>query len=67
MAPFHALACRAIDIETRRALSMDPSWGEGAYGPLQPATDETTGLPLLHLPAEFRYLSFGWTGRPASS
>jgi secreted PhoX family phosphatase len=34
------------------------------YGPLQPAKDETTGLPLLHLPAGFRYLSFGWTGDP---
>jgi uncharacterized protein len=32
------------------------------YGPLAPALDETTGLPLLHLPEGFRYLSFGWTG-----
>lgn len=32
------------------------------YGPLQPAIDETTGLPLLLLPKHFRYLSFGWTG-----
>jgi secreted PhoX family phosphatase len=32
------------------------------YGPLAPAIDETTGLPLLHLPDGFRYLSFGWTG-----
>jgi secreted PhoX family phosphatase len=32
------------------------------YGPLQEAIDETTGLPLLHLPADFRYVSFGWTG-----
>jgi secreted PhoX family phosphatase len=36
------------------------------YGPLQPAIDETTGLPLLQLPAAFRYLSFGWTGDPMS-
>ncbi len=34
------------------------------YGPLRPAKDETTGLPLLHLPAGFRYLSFGWAGDP---
>ena len=34
------------------------------YGPLGPAVDETTGLPLLHLPDGFRYLSFGWTGDP---
>ena len=41
------------------------STGSGAgYGPLRPAKDETTGLPLLHLPAGFRYLSFGWTGDP---
>jgi uncharacterized protein len=32
------------------------------YGPLAPVPDETTGLPLLMLPAGFRYLSFGWTG-----
>lgn len=32
------------------------------YGPLQPAIDGTTGLPLLLLPADFRYVSFGWTG-----
>ena len=65
MAPFHALACRAVDIETRRALQRGSELGRGGgYGPLQPATDETTGLPLLHLPAGFRYLSFGWTGDP---
>ena len=29
-----------------------------------PVRDETTGLPLLHLPSGFRYLSFGWTGDP---
>jgi secreted PhoX family phosphatase len=34
------------------------------YGPLAPVNDETTGLPLLLLPAGFRYLSFGWTGDP---
>jgi secreted PhoX family phosphatase len=34
------------------------------YGPLVPALDETTGLPLLSLPEGFRYLSFGWTGDP---
>jgi uncharacterized protein len=32
------------------------------YGPLAPVKDETTGLPLLMLPAGFRYRSFGWTG-----
>ena len=34
------------------------------YGPLYPTVDGTTGLPLLQLPAGFRYVSFGWTGDP---
>lgn len=34
------------------------------YGPLAPVVDETTGLPLLHLPAGFRYITFGWTRDP---
>jgi secreted PhoX family phosphatase len=34
------------------------------YGDLRPAIDETTKLPLLHLPDGFRYMSFGWTGDP---
>jgi secreted PhoX family phosphatase len=34
------------------------------YGPLRPVKDATTGLPLLELPAGFRYLTFGWTGDP---
>ena len=33
-----------------------------ALGPLAPVRDETTGLPLLMLPAGFRYLSMAWTG-----
>jgi secreted PhoX family phosphatase len=32
------------------------------YGPLFPTVDQTTGLPLLLLPAGFEYLSFGWRG-----
>jgi secreted PhoX family phosphatase len=34
------------------------------YGPLYPTPDGTTGLPLLHLPQGFRYVSLGWTGDP---
>lgn len=34
------------------------------YGPIAPRLDETTGLPLLSLPAKFRYRSFGWRGDP---
>ncbi|WP_026224955.1 PhoX family protein [Methyloversatilis thermotolerans] len=32
------------------------------YGPLAPVADQSTGLPLLQLPAGFKYWSFGWTG-----
>src|SRR5919109_1115127 len=31
-------------------------------GPLEPAIDQTSGLPLLLLPSGFRYLSYSWTG-----
>ena len=34
------------------------------YGPLQPAFDEATGLPLLKLPEGFQYKTFGWAGDP---
>src|SRR5688572_67704 len=40
---------------------------QAAYGPLVAVADETTGLPLLMLPAGFRYLSLGWTGDVMSS
>ena len=53
-APFQALVDRS-------AASGARAQGLG-YGPLQPTNDETTGLPLLLLPAGFQYLSFGWTG-----
>ncbi len=32
------------------------------YGPVAPALDQTTGLPLLQLPEGFSYQSFGWSG-----
>lgn len=57
-ASFGALACGNSPEELD-----EPPTGAG-YGPLQPARDETTGLVLLHLPAGFRYLSFGWAGDP---
>src|SRR5262245_6521894 len=36
------------------------------YGPLAPAVDKTTGLPLLAVPAGFQYSTYGWTGDPLS-
>ena len=34
----------------------------GPYGPIAPVADQSTGLPLLQLPAGFQYASFAWTG-----
>ena len=64
VAPFHALACRTAGTGMGRVEGIEPRRLEGGYGPLHPVNDETTGLPLLHLPAGFRYVSFGWTGDP---
>jgi uncharacterized protein len=54
--PFGAFASRV------EASGKPPRTGDAAYGPLAPVQDETTGLPLLWLPAGFSYASFGWTG-----
>ncbi|MFV0663553.1 alkaline phosphatase PhoX [Denitromonas sp.] len=51
--PFSALSGKAH----ATALPYSPD-----YGPLAPVADEVTGLPLLQLPAGFKYWSFGWTG-----
>ena len=59
--PFQALACRSAGRPGPLSPRFSPAYAAG-YGPLVPVDDETTGLPLLHLPAGFRYLSFGWTG-----
>ena len=48
-----------------RQTAASPATGPGErLGPLAPVADEATGLPLLRLPAGFRYRSFGWTGDP---
>jgi secreted PhoX family phosphatase len=60
--PFHALIARA-DVMANTATSMR-ALRKTAYGPLLPAIDEATGLPLLKLPEGFRYTSFGWIGDP---
>ena len=44
-----------------RAQAKKRPSGAG-YGPLFPTNDQTTGLPLLHLPEGFTYVSLGWTG-----
>ena len=56
----HALGCRHAGALRSDAV-VPPAGGDGR---LVPVRDETTGLPLLHLPSGFRYLSFGWIGDP---
>lgn len=51
--PFGAFISR---VEARGART--PA-AQATYGPLAAVADETTGLPLLMLPAGFRYLSLG--------
>ena len=46
----------------RKVQAAAPTLIEGPYGPVAPVVDETTGLALLQLPAEFRYMSYSWTG-----
>jgi secreted PhoX family phosphatase len=36
--------------------------GDGGYGPLYPAQDQTTGETIIALPRGFEYLTFGRTG-----
>lgn len=52
--PFTALAQRD---KKRPRLPFSPD-----YGPLIDTYDGRTGLPLLSLPKDFYYVSFGWTG-----
>jgi uncharacterized protein len=57
--PLTALATR---VEAGEVSGYTPD-----YGPLAPVNDENTGLPLLALPAGFRYVSFGWTNDPMTN
>ncbi len=55
----HALAAHgALAAPGRRGQQVQAP-NNGGYGPLQPTPDNTTGLPLLSLPAGFEYASFG--------
>ena len=56
-----ALQSRVAHAGAASALIASP------YGPLAPARDLATGLPLLQLPAGFSYKSFGWRGDPMSN
>lgn len=45
-------------------LALGGCVAKAGYGPLADTSDDTTGLPLLRLPPDFRYVSFGWNGDP---
>jgi secreted PhoX family phosphatase len=51
-------------MQSQQALAANGSTALVAspYGPIAPANDLTTGLPLLQLPPGFTYKSFGWRG-----
>jgi len=55
--PLSALAARTA---LGALAENDPA--ASPFGALRPVDDEATGLPLLKLPAGFRYTSFSWTG-----
>lgn len=52
-------AVAALATFQSRLLAGETTIGTG-FGPLRETIDETTGLPLIKLPAGFRYKSFGW-------
>lgn len=59
--PFAALVARSAQAAVvENGLQVEPI--ASPYGPIAPAQDLTTGLPLLKLPAGFSYSSSGWTG-----
>ena len=62
--PFAALVARAQEPSHRGGVRRGQTAG---YGPLFPAQDRTTGLPLIQLPEGFSYLTFGWTGDPLTN
>ncbi len=64
---------RQVSIAGGAALSLSPlgrllaqagsqAAAASGYGPLKAVRDSNTGLPLLRLPAGFRYTTFGWAG-----
>lgn len=62
--PFTALLARAQEPAHRGGVRRGHTAG---YGPLFPAPDRTTGLPLVALPEGFTYVTFGWTGDPLAN
>ena len=59
-----AFASAAQCLLARQARAGRLRLGVSPYGEPVPAIDQTTGLPLLRLPPDFTYRSFGWAGDP---
>jgi len=61
-----AASLGAMQTARAQAATAGRQWvsAPSPYGPIAPVADQTTGLPLLQLPAGFRYQSFGWRGDP---
>ena len=61
-----ALGGAALLSPTARLLAAagEGKSGDRGYGPLAPVRDGNTGLPLIALPAGFRYITLGWVGEP---
>lgn len=62
-----ALAAGPLDALATRPVAASPRKDDGApgaYGPLAPVRDVTTGLALLQLPRGFEYVTGSWTNDP---
>ena len=57
-------AVQALLARQSRAGRLRQGDGASPYGEPVPAFDQTTGLPLLRLPPDFSYRTFGWRGDP---
>ena len=54
-----------MEHQLKAAATFDPNGAQltpatSPYGPVAPVADEVTGLPILQLPAGFRYRSMSW-------
>ncbi len=52
----------ALHARRAAAATRESRFVAGPYGPLRPAKDLETGLPLIFLPEGFEYRTYSWTG-----
>jgi secreted PhoX family phosphatase len=62
-----ALTARAALAKPGRRGQRIEAPDNGGYGPIGPVKDKTTGMELLHLPADFEYASFGHSAEYAAA